>query len=161
MEKTSSFKDDIVRSLARILDETQLTEIEYEVEGCRIRVARQTAIMHTMGMAATTSATPPPLPQTTSSADPQAISDNVDLKAPSGPGVIRSPMVGTAYMSASPGAAAFVSTGDKVLKGQTLMIIEAMKVMNQIKAHQDGVIKDILIKDADPVEYGQVLIVIS
>lgn len=161
MEKSSSFKDDIVRSLATILDDKQLTEIEYEVEGCRIRVARQWSAVHTVASGLMTPTSPistvAPIPEIVSEHKISSTVSDYKIHA----GAIKSPMVGTAYMSASPGSAPFTTVGDKVIKGQTLMIIEAMKVMNQIKAHQDGIIKNIFVKDADPIEYDQVLIVLE
>ena len=162
MEKSSSFKDDIVRSLATILDETQLTEIEYEVEGCRIRVARQWSAVHTVtapGLATPVLSAPTIASKEEDSSAPKISNHISDYKTHAG--AVKSPMVGTAYMSASPGSAPFTTVGDRVTKGQTLMIIEAMKVMNQIKAHQDGIVKNIFIKDADAIEYDQVLIVLE
>jgi acetyl-CoA carboxylase biotin carboxyl carrier protein len=156
MTEKTSLKDDVVRQLANILNDTHLTEIEYEVEGCRIRVARQATVAHV---------NVPPMHVASTAAAPAVAAAEPAETPPVGPisaqGAVKSPMVGTAYMAATPGGTPFVSIGTSVSKGQTLMIIEAMKVMNQIKAPQDGVVKQILVKDGDPVEYGQVLIVLE
>jgi acetyl-CoA carboxylase biotin carboxyl carrier protein len=157
------FRDDVVRQLATLLNETDLTEIEYEVEGCRIRVARQ------LSVAPVSASVLNPLPSPSSEGTVTRV--NVEKASPlststspesgQATGVVKAPMVGTAYMAATPGGAPFVHVGDQVTKGQTLMIIEAMKVMNQIKAPHDGTIKQILVKDADPIEYGQALFIIE
>lgn len=156
MTEKTSFKDDVVRQLANILNDTHLTEIEYEVEGCRIRVARQATVAH-VNVPPVTSTTA--APTVTTAAEPTETTSVGSI--PIQGTVVKSPMVGTAYMAATPGGTPFVSTGTSVRKGQTLMIIEAMKVMNQIKAPQDGVVKQVLVKDGDPVEYGQALIVLE
>jgi acetyl-CoA carboxylase biotin carboxyl carrier protein len=151
---TSKFKIDgeAIRQLAEILVDTALTEIEYEDNGHRIRVSRsgnmQTAIMPAPAHhAVVESAAVPHPPQGQPSIDH--------------PGTVKSPMVGTAYLSPEPGAAPFVKVGDTVSEGQTLMIIEAMKVMNPIKAPSGGKILQILVSDANPVEYGEPLMVIE
>ncbi|MCI0431040.1 MAG: acetyl-CoA carboxylase biotin carboxyl carrier protein [Rhodospirillales bacterium] len=138
--------DALVRKLAALLTDTGLTEIEYEVGEQRIRVSRGGAT--TVAMAAPASAA-------TSAATPTA--------APEGPpaGAVTSPMVGTAYGAAEPGAAPFVKVGDRVSKGQTLLIIEAMKVMNPIPAPHGGMVQEILFADGHPVEYGEILLVVA
>lgn len=146
---------DAIRQLAEILVDTKLTEIEYEDEGRRIRISQGVGTgavvpMQTATIVATDSAAPA-APAATSPT-PAAISH---------PGAVKSPMVGTAYMSAEPGTAPFVKVGDAVSAGQTLLIIEAMKVMNPIKAPQAGKITQILAKDAHPVEFGEPLMVIE
>ena len=137
--------DTLVRKLAALLAETGLTEIEYEVGAQRIRVTR--GIANAAPVAAPAAAAPPP---------PAAPA------APEGPppGAVLSPMVGTAYAASAPGATAFVNVGDRIAKGQTLLIIEAMKVMNPIPAPHGGTVQQILFADGHPVEYGQVLMVI-
>ncbi|MCA0370892.1 MAG: acetyl-CoA carboxylase biotin carboxyl carrier protein [Proteobacteria bacterium] len=158
MTQETSFKGDLVRQLAEILNDTHLTEIEYEVEGCRVRVARQVQVaatvaaapQHAMPMAH--SAPAPEAPQAAPAAPQDPAHD---------PDAVKSPMVGTAYMSPTPGSAAFVKEGDTVTEGQTLLIIEAMKVMNQIKSPRAGVVKKIFVKDTDPIEYGQPLILVA
>ncbi len=156
MSNDPFFKNEVVRQLATILNDTHLTEIEYEVEGCRIRVARQVTLTQpNFNPTAHHTVAPNPIaPSATASETPAA------EIAPSGEAV-KSPMVGTSYMAATPGSTPFVKMGDRVTKGQTLLIIEAMKVMNQIKAPKDGVVKQIAVKDGDPIEYGQTLIVLD
>jgi len=141
--------DALVRKLAALLTDTGLTEIEYEAGEQRIRVSR--------GGGTTVVATTPagPAAGAALAAAPTA--------APEGPpaGAVTSPMVGTAYASAEPGATPFVKVGDKVSKGQTLLIIEAMKVMNPIPAPHGGTVLNILFGDGRPVEYGEVLLVVA
>ena len=138
----------LLRKLAQLLHETGLTEIEYENNGQRIRVSRG-------GSATVISGAPAAVAiPAGSGAAPQP--------APPGPpaGAVTSPMVGTAYLAPEPGAEPFVKTGDKVKKGQTLLIIEAMKVMNPIPAPEAGTVEAILINDGQPVEYGEPLMVL-
>ena len=136
----------LLRKLAQLLSETGLTEIEYESGGQRIRVNR--------GGGPTVIAAPV--------SAPAAIPATASPAAPAGPpvGAVVSPMVGTVYLAAEPGAAAFVKAGDKVKKGQTLLIIEAMKVMNPIPAPEAGTVEQVLVNDGQPVEYGELLLVI-
>ena len=141
--------DALVRKLAALLNETGLTEIEYETGEQRIRVTR--------GGAATTLAVGPTAPAAVGPAVPAAAPPS---EGPP-PGAVMSPMVGTAYAASEPGAAPFVKIGDKVAKGQTLLIIEAMKVMNQIRAPRAGRIARIFVEDAAPVEYGAALMLIE
>jgi acetyl-CoA carboxylase biotin carboxyl carrier protein len=138
--------DALVRKLATLLTDTGLTEIEYEAGEQRIRVSRGGTT--TVAMAAPAPATAP------IAAKPAA---------PEGPpaGAVTSPMVGTAYAAAEPGATPFVKVGDKISKGQTLLIIEAMKVMNPIPAPHGGTVQEILFGDGRPVEYGEVLMVVG
>ena len=143
---------ELVKQLAELLDTTRLTEIEYAVGDLRIRVTRQPAPLHIAAGAA------PAVPAVASAAPAEAASVE-DLSAH--PGAVRSPMVGTAYYSPQPGAPPFVRVGDAVTMGQTLLIIEAMKVMNQIRAPKPGKIARILVEDTGPVEFGQVLMVID
>ncbi len=151
-----SINEDVVRELAKILNETDLTEIEYEKGECRIRVARQIT-MQTMQASA-------PLALAAPSAGvsiPAAAEETGSIDLSNHPGALKSPMVGNAYLSAAPGADPFVKIGDAVKAGDSVLIIEAMKVMNQIKAHKNGVVKQILLQDADPVEFDQVLLIIE
>ena len=147
-QQGSSFDKDLVRELAALLDETGLTEIEIEHEGRRIRVARG-------GGKAVFGADPAQSPRETSRAS--ALADEFIVH----PGTVTSPMVGTAYRSAEPGAPPFVEIGSKVAAGQTLLIIEAMKTMNQIPSPRAGTVTAILIEDGQPVEYGEPLAVIE
>ena len=158
--KEESARDDAVRSLARLIDETGLTEIEVERAGVRIRVAR-----HGGGFAAPAAYAP---------AAPAAVAPVVRVEVPGGtasvekpndpakhPGMVPSPMVGTAYRSPEPGKPAFVEVGKTVKAGDTLIIIEAMKTMNQIPAPRAGKVTQILVEDGQPVEFGQPLLVIE
>jgi acetyl-CoA carboxylase biotin carboxyl carrier protein len=143
--------EEMVRSLARLLDETRLTEIEIEQGGLRVRVARQAA---PAPVAFAMSESPRMLPGTVSAHS--AAADPADH-----PGVVTSPMVGTAYRSPEPGAKAFCEVGAVVKAGDTLLIIEAMKTMNQIPAPRAGTVVQILFEDAQPVEFGEPLMVIE
>jgi acetyl-CoA carboxylase biotin carboxyl carrier protein len=136
-----------VRELSDLLNETGLTEIEIEQSGMRIRVAR-----HSNGQAA---------PVLVSSAHPATPAQ--DIAASKGPivGAVTSPMVGTVYIAPEPGSQAFVKVGQTVKEGDTLLIVEAMKTMNPITAPHGGIVKEICVKDAQPVEFGQLLIVIA
>jgi acetyl-CoA carboxylase biotin carboxyl carrier protein len=142
----------LVRQLAEMLAETGLTEIEVEDGERKIRVARNTVASGvSVAAAAPASLAAPVAPPAT------------PAPAPAEPPVnaLRSPMVGTAYLSGEPGAEPFVKVGDKVKKGQTLLIIEAMKVMNPIPASADGTVQQILVENAQPVEFDQPLIVVA
>ncbi len=149
--KEDAARDEAVRALARLIDETGVTEIEVERGGMRVRVARQGAVYAASAMAAPAS-TPRAVaaPEIKVAADPSKH-----------PGVVASPMVGTAYRSPEPGAKMFVEVGKTVKAGDTLLIIEAMKTMNQIPAPHAGTVTQILFEDAQPVEYGQPLLIIE
>lgn len=148
----------LVRELAELLAATGLTEIEVEDGSRRIRVARD----HAPPAAATYHAlpaagpAPAPAPPAASQADTAPASSSSDTA-----GAMTSPMVGTVYLAAEPGAPNFVSVGDRVKEGQTLLIIEAMKVMNPIAADKAGTVQAVLVDNAQPVEFGQPLVVIS
>jgi acetyl-CoA carboxylase biotin carboxyl carrier protein len=154
-KRLSPLNEEAVRQLATILDETNLTEIEFEHEGCRIKVARHGTPLTTVRVPASEVSTPPIAPQEI----PQAANESIDLSKH--PGAVKSPMVGNVYFAAAPGAAPFVKLGDTVSQGDSILIIEAMKVMNQIKAPRPGVVKQILTQDSEPVEYDQVLMIIE
>jgi acetyl-CoA carboxylase biotin carboxyl carrier protein len=141
-----------IRELAGILHETGLTEIEVEKEGVRLKVSRAASI----AAAAPAVAAPQP-----TSASAPASAGSAPAAPAKHPGSVPSPMVGTAYLSPSPGADPFVRKGDSVRAGQTLMIIEAMKTMNPIASPSTGVVKEILVTDAQPVEFGEPLIIIE
>jgi acetyl-CoA carboxylase biotin carboxyl carrier protein len=138
----------LIRKLAELLQETGLNEIEYESGTQRIRVNRGGTIAAAPAAAAPAAATGAPA---------------VPAAAPDQPpeGAVTSPMVGTAYLAAEPGAAPYVKVGDRVAKGQTLLIIEAMKVMNPIAAPSGGTVTEIQVQDGRPVEYGEVLMVVQ
>lgn len=140
---------DLVRTLANLLDETGLTEIEYESGGFRIRVGRSAA--------AVTVSPPPaaPLPPPAAPASP-AIEDLA-----SHPGAVTSPMVGVVYLAPEPGAADFVKPGDVIFEGQTLLLIEAMKTFNPIRAPRGGKVARILVEAGTPVEFGEPLLIIE
>ena len=140
----------LVRELAELLSETGLTEIEVEDGDRKIKVSR--------GVTAVAPAVPAVTVATPAAAPAQAAAEPA---APDTANAIRSPMVGTAYLSSEPGADPFVKVGDKVKKGQTLLIIEAMKVMNPISASADGTVQQILVENAQPVEFDQPLIVVA
>jgi acetyl-CoA carboxylase biotin carboxyl carrier protein len=141
---------DLIRELARLLDETGLTEIEYERDGQRVRVARQAqAIAAASSRAAT--AIDAALPSL----------DAAPVDPAKHPGVVTSPMVGTAYMGAEPGARPFVEVGSHVRVGDTLLIVEAMKTMNQIPSPRAGTVIQVLIEDGQPVEFGEPLMIIE
>ena len=149
----------LVRSLADILNDTDLTEIEVERGDLKIRVAREVTMAAPVQYApapAQMAAAPAPV-----AATPAAMpSDPATIVARSGEEV-KSPMVGTAYLQASPEAPPFVAPGDKVKKGQTLLIVEAMKTMNPIQSPRDGVVKEVLVGDAQPVEFGEPLVLLE
>ncbi|MFN3959159.1 MAG: acetyl-CoA carboxylase biotin carboxyl carrier protein [Parvularculaceae bacterium] len=146
-----------IRELAAILDQTGLTEIEIQKPDMRVRVSR-TSAGPTVAYAPAAPAAAPAAPTAPQTRAPAAAETK-----PAGPpaGAVTSPMVGTVYLSPSPGADAFVKVGDKVREGQTLMIVEAMKTMNPIAAPRAGSVKEVLVRDAQPVEYGEALIVIE
>jgi acetyl-CoA carboxylase biotin carboxyl carrier protein len=144
---------DLIRELARLLDETGLTEIEFERDGQRVRVARQTQAAAVVTAPARTTAIEMPA---------QSLgTDGTSVDPAKHPGAVMSPMVGTGYLGPEPGARPFVEIGSNVRAGQTLLIIEAMKTMNQIPAPRAGTVVQILIEDGQPVEFGQPLMIIE
>ncbi len=149
----------LVRQLADILNDTSLTEIEVERGELRIRVAREITAAPVVQYAPAQHA-PQAAAPATAAAPLSMPSDPATIVAKSGEPV-KSPMVGTVYLQASPEAPAFIKLGDKVKKGQTLLIIEAMKTMNPIQAPRDGVVQEILVGDAQPVEFGEALVVLE
>jgi acetyl-CoA carboxylase biotin carboxyl carrier protein len=152
MAKTP-FDSGLVRSLASLLDETNLTEIEYENEGTRIRVARQITYSAMAPMAAPAAAPAAPV----ATAAPAAIAAN----PADHPGALKSPMVGVAYLAPEPGKPNFVAVGDTVTVGQTLLLIEAMKTYNTIRSAKAGKVIQILAEDGQPVEYGEPMMIIE
>ena len=157
MTKASQADQELIRAIAELLNEQDLAEIEIEREEFRIRVTRSYASNEVVQVAAPASA-PAAAPTIPASAI-IAGTPNDDLS--SNPGSLLSPMVGTAYLSAEPGGTPFVEIGTIVNEGQTVLIIEAMKTMNQIPAHKSGKISQVLVNDAQPVEFGEPLIVIE
>ncbi len=153
MPKTPAIDHDAIRDLAKLLDETGLSEIEIQRDGVSIRVARN---LNTTGVRARASETP-------TSAFPTTVAAPADVPIDpmQHPGLVASPMVGVAYLGPAPGERPFVEIGGKVKTGETLIIIEAMKTMNQIPAPRSGTVTQILIEDGQPVEYGEPLMIIE
>jgi acetyl-CoA carboxylase biotin carboxyl carrier protein len=146
-EGKPAIDQDLIRELAKLLEETGLTEIEIESAGLRVRVGRAAAVAAHVA---------PPAPAAPLPGTPAAPTDLAKH-----PGAVTSPMVGTAYVGPEPGAPPFVEIGSKVVAGDTLLIIEAMKTMNQIPAPRSGTVTEILIEDGQPVEFGEPLIIIE
>ncbi|WP_282605633.1 acetyl-CoA carboxylase biotin carboxyl carrier protein [Pelagibius sp. Alg239-R121] len=144
--------EEIIRSLAGLLDETGLSEIEYESQGHRLRVSRG-------GVAQTVVAAPAPAAAAVADASSAPATAVAADQPPAG--TINSPMVGTAYLAAEPSAPAFIKVGDMVTEGQTLLIIEAMKVMNELKSPRSGKVSHIMVSDGQPVEFGEPLLAIE
>ncbi len=160
MTKDAQSDQALIRAIAELLNEQNLAEIEIEREDLRVRVTRSyasTGVQQVMVPAPVAAAAPAPTAPAGSAAAAKVAADDLA----SNPNVLTSPMVGTAYMSPEPGKPAFVAVGSRVSEGQTILIIEAMKTMNQIPAHKSGVISRLLIEDASPIEYGQPLAVID
>ena len=154
------FNGDAVRKLAEILVDTDLTEIEYEENGRRIYVSRRAqSVSQVASMPAAHHHVPSQTMVQNNAAPLPAANTKADFSAH--PGALKSPMVGTAYLSPEPSAPSFVKVGDSVTAGQTLLIVEAMKVMNPIKAPSGGTITHILVSDASPVEFDQPLMIIE
>ncbi|WP_068316067.1 acetyl-CoA carboxylase biotin carboxyl carrier protein [Polycladidibacter hongkongensis] len=151
MSKKASFDQELIRQLADLLDETNLSEIEVEQNDLRIRVARQISVE-----ARAVSAAPVAAP-----APAAAVEVAVSANAANHPGALTSPMVGTAYLAPEPGARNFVEVGDTVREGDTVLIVEAMKTMNQIPATKSGRVTAVLVEDGQPVEFGEPLVIIE
>jgi acetyl-CoA carboxylase biotin carboxyl carrier protein len=145
----------LIRELALLLDETSLTEIEIERAGLRVRVARNVSVAASVPVAAHVAAGPLAV------AAPVAAPTPASADFSKHPGVVPSPMVGTAYWAPEPGAKPFIEVGAKVSVGQTLMIIEAMKTMNQIPSPRAGTVTQVLVEDGQPVEFGEPLVIIE
>ncbi|MFP1631325.1 acetyl-CoA carboxylase biotin carboxyl carrier protein [Zhengella sp. ZM62] len=150
--KSSGIDQQLIRDLAEILNETNLSEIEVEQDDLRVRVSRQMAaqpIIHAQAPAAAAA----PAQAAPAAAAPDKPTDNKNA--------VPSPMVGTVYMAPAPGAKAFIEVGQSVKQGQTLLIVEAMKTMNQIPSPRSGTITAILVEDSQPVEFGEPLVIIE
>ena len=143
----------MIRELALLLDETNLTEIEVERAGLRVRVARNISVNAAIPTNYAPAPQYAPAPAVTAVAAP--------VEAAKHPGAVPSPMVGTVYWASEPGARPFVEVGTKVAVGQTLVIIEAMKTMNQIPSPRAGTVTQILVEDGAPVEYGEPLVIVE
>ncbi len=154
--KSSLVDRDLIRELTELLDETGLTEIEIEQDGKRVRVART--------ITGAVTAAPAPAPIAPLAGEPlaqMADSGPLPVDAAKHPGVVTSPMVGTAYGAPEPGAKPFIEVGSKVKAGDTLLIVEAMKTMNQIPSPRAGTVTQILFEDGQPVEFGEPLVIIE
>jgi acetyl-CoA carboxylase biotin carboxyl carrier protein len=152
--KFSSEDSALIRELALLLDETSLSEIEIERSGLRVRVARNISVATSVPVAV---ATPVAAAAGVTAAAVAAAATDLAKH----PGVVPSPMVGTAYWAPEPGAKPFVEVGSRVTAGQTLLIIEAMKTMNQIPSPRAGTVTQILVEDGQPVEFGEPLVIIE
>ena len=152
----------LVRSLADILNDTDLTEIEVERGDLKIKVKREVTVAAApvAYAAAPAPIAAAPAPAAAPAAAAPMPSDPATIVARSGEEV-KSPMVGTVYLQASPEAPPFIKVGDKIKKGQTLLIVEAMKTMNPIQAPRDGVVAEVLVGDAQPVEFGEPLVLLE
>jgi acetyl-CoA carboxylase biotin carboxyl carrier protein len=156
-DKSSKTEDSaLIRELALLLDETSLSEIEIERAGLRVRVARNISVAASLPAAYAPAVHAAPA-SVAAAAAPGAVAADLSKH----PGVVPSPMVGTAYWSPEPGAKPFVEVGSKVSAGQTLLIIEAMKTMNQIPSPRAGTVTQILIEDGQPVEFGEPMMIIE
>jgi acetyl-CoA carboxylase biotin carboxyl carrier protein len=151
-----SVDEDLVRHLAHLLEETGLTELEYDTGKVRVRVSRGSGAQMVVSapLLAQTSSLPP-------GGSAVAASPPNSETAASHPGAVTAPMVGTVYVAPEPGAPSFVKVGDRVNEGQILFIIEAMKTMNPIRAPRAGTVTQIFTGNAQPVEYGEVLLILE
>ena len=164
MSKERSHDGDVsfIRALAELLRENELTELEVvrdygENDSLNVRVSRQQNVVQTVAAAPAPVAAAPAAAPAAAAAAPAASNDD----PASHPGAVTSPMVGTAYLSPEPGAAAFVTVGQSIKEGDTLLIVEAMKTMNQIPSPKSGTVKRILVEDGSPVEFGAPLVIIE
>lgn len=146
---------DVIRELSDLLTETGLTEIEIEHGGRRVRVARQNSPHISATPVAVTTISEPVMAQ------PQTTAPEASTAKRTAEGAVTSPMVGTVFIAPEPGKPPFVKVGDTVREGDTLLIVEAMKTMNPILAPRAGTVTEVLVRDAQPVEFGQMLLVLS
>jgi acetyl-CoA carboxylase biotin carboxyl carrier protein len=152
-DKKHGIDQGLIRDLANILNETDLTEIEVEQDDLRIRVSRAGTPQYVQA--------PLAAPAAAYAAPAAAAAAAPVVDARNNKNAVTAPMVGTAYLSPAPGSRAFIEVGATVKEGQTILIIEAMKTMNQIPAPRSGKVTEILVQDASPVEYGEPLIIIE
>ena len=145
-----AIEPELVRELARLLEETGLSEIEFERDGQRVRVARQMQAL-----------VPGPSRLASVADVPLLVPEPASIDPAKHPGVVTSPMVGTAYVGPEPGSRPFVEVGSRVQTGDTLLIVEAMKTMNQIPSPRSGTVVQVLIADGQPVEFGEPLMIIE
>ena len=151
---SKEFDDTIVRTLANLLNETDLTEIEYSLDGLNVRVTRNLTVEAAIPQAAPMSAHAAPVAVPVAEATPDEIDKNH-------PGILTSPMVGTVYTSPDPDSPTFINLGDSVTEGQTVLLIEAMKVFNPILAHKSGKVTSIFIEGGSPVEFDEPMLLIE
>ena len=156
-EKKTGIDKELIRDLANILNDTDLSEIEVEQDDLRIRVSRSAPPATVYAAAPQYAPAPAAAPAAPVSAVPAAAAAPARNPA----NTVTSPMVGTVYLSSAPGARPFVEVGATVKEGQTILIVEAMKTMNQIPAPKSGKVTEIIVNDAQPVEYGEALVVIE
>ncbi len=150
--KASDVDSDLVRKLADLLEETGLTEIEYATDSWRIRVVRSAG--------SAPAATPVTTPAAANNPVPAQAASTMEVEE-SHPGAVTSPMVGIVYITPEPGATPFIKVGDAVQEGQTLLLIEAMKTFNEVRAQRAGKVTQILVEDGAPVEYGEELLILE
>ncbi len=155
----------IISRLAEILDKTNLTELEYEDESCRISLVRNPAGVAVAGAYAPVAPAPVAAPAVAApvAAAPvaQDVAEAADVDYTNSPNAVKSPMVGVVYLSADPKSPNYVKPGDMVTEGDTVCLVEAMKTFNPVKAHKSGKVVKILVETGDPVEYGEPLVVIE
>jgi len=159
--KRGTSETKLVRELAEILKDTDLSEIEIEKGTLRIKVARNLSHMVSVNSAPQAPIVAQTPAQASPVAAPQAAAPSAPSKASDHPGTVKSPMVGTAYIRPSPDAAPFFKVGDSVKKGDTILLVEAMKTFNAITADKSGKLVEILVEDAQPVEFGEPLFIVG
>jgi acetyl-CoA carboxylase biotin carboxyl carrier protein len=160
-EKKQGIDKELIRELANILNDTDLSEIEVEQEDLRIRVSRAAPAPATVYAAAPAAYAPAPAPAAAPAIAAPAAPAAAAAPARNPANTVSSPMVGTVYLSPAPGARPFIEVGATVKEGQTILIVEAMKTMNQIPAPKSGKVVEIVVNNAQPVEYGEALVVIE
>ncbi|MDP9570633.1 UNVERIFIED_ORG: acetyl-CoA carboxylase biotin carboxyl carrier protein [Agrobacterium larrymoorei] len=158
-EKKNGIDKELIRDLANILNDTDLSEIEVEQDDLRIRVSRSAPPATVYAAAPQYAPAPAAAPAAPAAAAAASAAPAAPARNPAN--TVTSPMVGTVYLSPAPGARAFVEVGATVKEGQTILIVEAMKTMNQIPAPKSGKVTEIIVNDAQPVEYGEALVVIE
>jgi len=158
-ERRIAIDEEAIRELTALLDELGLSEIEVEQDGQRLRVARQAVGAAALTVAQAAAGMPLEVPSAVAIAGPSVVAGMIDAAAH--PGLVPSPMVGTAYRAAEPGAKPFVDVGSTVGVGDTLLIVEAMKTLNQIPSPRAGTVTQILFEDGQPVEYGEPLMIVE
>ena len=156
---SKSVDQKLIRELATLLIETDLSEIEVETDDFKVRVVRQVA--QTVSVAAPAPAATPPALSAPAASAPEAAPAETPVDFSNHPGLVTSPMVGTAYSAPEPGAAPFAKVGQTVSEGDTLLIVEAMKTMNQIPAPKSGTVTRIFVENGQPVEFGEPLMIIE